>query len=81
MPGTTDLNEYWSITTRPGDQVGPRQWRATARVWRRDTHRPVGPEHVGEGGARTSAEARATEAAKNWAGSQARPVDWAAPET
>jgi len=72
---TVDLNEYYGVTIFHAQKIGPRQWRARARLFRRDTFEVL-EEFFADGGAMTSADARALKEAREKVAFRACPPDW-----
>jgi hypothetical protein len=77
---TSDF-KWRSITVHlPGEEVGPKEWRVRADVFRRDrldTPDRVEKELVGSGPTMNSARDDAYRQAKRFVKSQGKPLDWA----
>ncbi len=77
---TSDINDFFSVTVFPGEEVGPKRWRARAHVFRRDRldtpENRVGEEFVGFGTTRNSANYDAHCQAKSFVELQGKPLDW-----
>lgn len=73
---TFDIDEYWSITVTHADKIGPKEWRATAQAYRRDTQKPVGHSLTGFGSTQNAADTAAQHAAEDFVSTQGRPEGW-----
>ena len=73
---TSNIDPWYGVTVSHGKKFGPRQWRATARLFRRDTHARVGDEFSGEGTTMGTADDAALRAATVFADSLGEPEDW-----
>ncbi len=77
---TSDINDFFSVTVFPGEEVGPKRWRARAHVFRRDRldtpENRVGEEFVGFGTTRNSANYDTHCQAKSIVELQGKPLDW-----
>ena len=72
---TIDIDEYYGVTIRHGEKIGPRRWQAKASIFRRDTHQAIG-ELYAEGGAMTSADSKVLSEAKMRIASLGIPDNW-----
>jgi len=72
---TKDVNEYYGVTIRHGEKIGPRKWQARASIFRRDTQQTIDELHA-EGGAMTSADSNALSEAKIRIASLGVPDNW-----
>jgi hypothetical protein len=75
-----DINKFFRVLVFHADEVGPKRFRATAYVFRRDCldtpDNRVG-EFVGVGSTMNSADYDAYRQAKRFAKLQRNPLDWA----
>jgi len=72
---TYQINDYYEVTVRQEGTVGPRTYRCTGDIYRKDTGVRVDRVH-GEGAVRTAADRRALAAASAWAAHTGAPKDW-----
>lgn len=77
---TFDVDPWYGVTVIHGEKIGPRRWRARAYIFRRDTQQNVGEDFFGEGGAMTTADKAALNAAKGELYMLGKPHDWSGPE-
>ena len=77
---TFDISPWYGITVSNGEKIGPRQWRAEANIFRRDTQQKLGANFFGEGGAMTTANDAALSAAKYHLYMLDKPNNWSGPE-
>lgn len=73
---TFNVNEYYMVSVFPAKRVGPRQWIAIAKTYRRDTNQQIGNEFSGEGATQNSAMTRAGENAEIFAKFLGAPENW-----
>jgi hypothetical protein len=73
---TSDINEWWGITVSHGVRIAPKQWRATARAFRRDTFEQVGNEFVGLGTTMNTADDKALQNGRSYVLPLGKPADW-----
>jgi len=78
---TFDINPWYGITVIHGEKVGPRRWQAKAHIFRRDTQQRISDDFYGEGGAMTTADDAALNAAKRKLSSLGEPEDWVGPKS
>ena len=76
---TQNILPWYYVTVSHGVKIGSRRYRAKAQLLRKDTNREVGEPVFGEGGAMTTADRAAIEAAKNLTYRLGRPDDWTGP--
>lgn len=77
---TYDIDPWYGISVIHGEKIGPRRWRAKAYIFRRDTQQKIGEDFFGEGGAMTTADKAAFNAAKRELYVLGQPDDWSGPE-
>jgi len=77
---TFDVDPWYGVPVFHGEKIGPRRWRARAHIFRRDTQQKVGEDFFGEGGAMTTADEAALNAAKRELNVLGIPHDWSGPE-
>jgi hypothetical protein len=74
---TLDLNEFYGVTVFHAEWIGPRQWRARAHVFLRDTAGVAAVDQFfAYGGTMSSADNRAIAEAERRFGSREKPADW-----
>jgi len=78
---TFNIDPWYGVTVIHGEKIGPRRFRAQALIFRRDTQRKVGSIHFGEGGAMTTADDAALNAARREIYALGEPNDWSGPKS
>lgn len=74
---TIDINDWWGVSVTHGAKIGPKRWRATARVFRRDNLIVV-EEFEGYGTTMNTSDDDALHQARRFVLAQGQPRDWQA---
>ena len=77
---TLNCGPWYIITVIHGEKIAPRQWQARAYISRRDTQQRVSEDILGDGGARTTADKAAINAAKQKLYMLEKPINWSGPK-
>lgn len=72
---TVNLDEYYGVTVYHAEKIGPKRWRAKGEIFRRDNFQVLDTIYT-EGGAMTSADSRAIDAAKRKVAHWGVPENW-----
>lgn len=73
---TFDIDEYWGVSVTHGEKTGPKQLRASAIAFRRDTQEQVGDDSIGFGAIMNRADEDAKKKAAAFVRAKGQPKDW-----
>ncbi len=72
---TIDINEWYGVTIKHGEKIGPRRFQAHATIFRRDNFESI-EEFFVEGRAMTSADSNALAEARRKVTDLGEPSSW-----